>query len=322
MTRFGLSRSGLLFLAASLATALTTIVAAPGARALDAQVLDSVVSVLPKWPGFPQGGQGAPPGTAPEGSAVVIAPGGYLVTAAHVVDKAESITLRLADGRRLPAELVGSDQPTDIAVLKIDADPPPLAVAPPLRLGQPVCAVGNTFGLGLSVSCGVVSALHRSNAGFNPVEDFVQTDAAMNPGDSGGALVDAEGRFAGLLSAIFAFRGETSTGVNFAVSRALTLRVAEDLIAHGRVLRVRSGMRVTNAAPEESEPWPRVTSVLADGAAADAGIVAGDRILEISGRPIRRAGDVTAAFYLHRPGDSARLTVLRDGQELKLELKL
>src|SRR5690606_40595555 len=132
-----------------------------------------------------------------------------------------SISVRLPDGHHVPAEVVGRDAATDLALLRVEAELPPLPLAPDPALGAPVCAVGNQFGLDLSVTCGVVSALHRAGTGFNPVEDFVQTDAVVNPGASGGALVDGEGRLVGLLSAIFTMESDANIGVNFAASAAL-----------------------------------------------------------------------------------------------------
>src|SRR5690606_32285236 len=199
---------------------------------LPAETYDSVVSVLPVWPGRHQGGPEIPAGTAPEGTAIVYAAGGYLATALHVVEAAERIDVRLADGRRLPARLLAVDAMTDVALLEVEAELTPLQPASQPRLGQPVCALGNVYGLGLAQSCGVVSALHRSNARFNPIEDFVQTDAAINPGSSGGALLDAEGRLVGLVSAIFAGAGDGNIGVNFALAQPMLARVLDELIEH------------------------------------------------------------------------------------------
>ena len=297
---------------------------APG-RAFEPRVLESVVSVLPLWPGHERGGQSrVPPGTAPEGTATAIRAGGYLVTALHVVARALEITVRLPDGREVPAELVGRDPPTDLAVLKVEADLPVLDDAPEPALGAPVCAVGNQFGLDLSVTCGVVSALHRSGTGFNPIEDFVQTDAAVNPGASGGPLVDAQGRLVGVLSAIFTKDADADIGVNFAASVALVRRVAGDLIAHGRVVRARSGLRVADLEPEMRARLvgARVLAVTPGGAAEQAGVEAGDVIVRVGTRPVRKASDVTSAIQLHRPGDRVAVTVARDGAERSFELEL
>ncbi|MEK9724557.1 MAG: trypsin-like peptidase domain-containing protein, partial [Rhodospirillaceae bacterium] len=203
------------------------------AQAFDAAVLDSVVAVIPQWPGAPQAGTGVR--DAPEGSAVAVLPGGYLATNAHVLGRATAADIRFADGRVAAVEIVGRDARADIALLKADRDfPVPAHAAPPAPGGR-VCAVGNQFGLGLSVTCGVVSALGVTHAGFNRVEDFIQTDAAVNPGGSGGALVDDGGRLIGLVSAIFTKQSDANIGVNFATVWAMVRRAAVDLRDHGRV---------------------------------------------------------------------------------------
>ena len=172
-----------------MATALLIAVfgAAPNPlHALTSDTLRSVVSVLPVWPGRPQGGTDKAAGVAPEGSGVVLEPG-LIATAWHVLEPAKRIDVRLYDGRIIPARLIAKDAASDIALLGVDIELVPFEIAPEARLAQPVCAIGNSYGLGLSVTCGVVSALKVTNAGFNAVEDFVQTDAAANPGSSGGS---------------------------------------------------------------------------------------------------------------------------------------
>jgi len=295
------------------------------ARAFEARVLDSVVSVLPLWPGLPQGGQAdLPPGVAPEGTAVAVAPGGYLATAFHVVERALSITVRLPDGRHVAAELVGSDPASDLALLKVAAELPPLPYAPEPVLGAPVCAVGNQFGLDLSVTCGVVSALHRAGTGFNPIEDFVQTDAVVNPGASGGALVDAEGRLVGLLSAIFTMESDANIGVNFAASATLLRRVVEDLQAYGRVRRGKPGLGLVELRPDERAALVglRVRGLLPGGAAEAAGVRAGDLLTAVDGRRVVKIAEAIGAIQLKRPGEAVRLTILRDGSPQTLELIL
>ncbi len=295
------------------------------ALAFRADVLDSVVSVLPLWPGHAQGGQPqVPPGSAPEGTAVAILPGGYLVTALHVVARATAITLRLPDGRHIAAELAGIDRASDLALLKAAVDLPLLPDAPEPALGAPVCAVGNQFGLGLSVTCGVVSALHRTGTGFNAIEDFVQTDASANPGVSGGALVDAEGRLVGILSAIFTKESDADIGINFAASIALVRRVAEDLAAHGQVRWVESGLRVADLDADERNRLvgARVTHVSPKSAAAGAGLRVGDIVSRVAERPVKRASDVTGALALARPGAQLKLEILRDGAPKRVVLDL
>lgn len=247
---------------------------------------------------------------------MAVLPGGYLATALHAVDRASDIVVRLRDGRRLPASLVAGDPATDLALLRVAEDLPVLELAPPPPLGAPVCAIGNQFGLDLSVTCGVVSATRRNGTGFNPIEDFIQTDAVINPGSSGGALVDSDGRLVGLISAIFTKDSDANIGVNFAVSSALLTRVVEDLAAHGRVVRASPGFRVARLSPEEAMTTTglRVAGLDPGGPAAAAGLTAGDLLVAAGGREIRKPGDLTAAIYLRRPGETLRVKVLRGDQ--------
>lgn len=293
-------------------------------RALPADTTASVVSVLPVWPGRAQGGAGAPPGVAPEGSGLVL-PSGVIATAWHVIEPAESIDVRLWDGRVLPASLIAQDAASDIALLKVDADLPAFEIASRPELAAPACAVGNAWGLGISVTCGVVSALDVSDAGFNPVEHFVQTDAAANPGVSGGALVDAEGRLLGMMSAIFASQGETNIGVNFAVSTDLLLRVADALLDYGEVSYPDAGWRL--AVPGRDQlalrAAPLVTSVNSGGAAEAAGIRPDDLVTHIAGRRLLKPRDAVAALALV-PEDAMRVGVMveRGGAQIALVLDL
>lgn len=303
---------------------LAAVTLPQSARAFEPAVLESVVSVLPLWPGYGQGGQRGGHTQEPEGSAVAVAPGGLLATALHIVDRAVEITVRLPDGRLQAAELVGTDPATDLALLKIETPLPPLPWAPPPALGAPVCAVGNQFGLGLSVTCGVVSALHRTDVGFNPVEDFIQTDATTNPGASGGALVDAEGRLVGLLSAIFTKDSDADIGVNFAASAALVRRVVEDLAAQGRVTRPEAGLQLADLPRQVRfrETGALVLALDPDGPAARAGLRSHDLIVSLAGRPIRTARDAMTAIALQRPGARVPVTLRREGNQLELELSL
>jgi S1-C subfamily serine protease len=295
------------------------------AGAFEPAVLDSVVSVLPLWPGYEEGHMsGKAPTDEPEGTAVAIRDGGYLVTALHIVDKAEAITVRLADGRMRPAELVGRDRATDLAVLKVADDLPVPPFGPEPGLGEPVCAVGNPFGLDLSVTCGVVSGLRRSGVGFNPIEDFIQTDAAVNPGASGGALVDGEGRLVGMLSAIFTKQSDADIGVNFAVSLPMVRRVADDLIEHGEVRWVKPGFALLELRRSERQALVgvRVIDVEPDSAAERAGLRVGDVITAVSGRPARTVEGAMAGVYLHRPGESLTVELVRDGTPQTVTLTL
>ncbi|WP_375594489.1 trypsin-like peptidase domain-containing protein [Algihabitans albus] len=298
------------------------VLSTPPAHAVSPETLESVVSVLPVWPGHAQGGQGAPPGSAPEGSGVVVAAGGLIATAWHVIEPAERIQVRLTDGRILPAELIGHDRASDIASLRVEPNLPPLPAAPRPAVAQPVCAIGNAYGLGLSVTCGVVSARDVSNAGFNPVEDFIQTDAAANPGSSGGALVDAEGRLVGLLSAIFASQGDTNIGINFAVSQPLLQRVVADLSDDGSVSYVSAGWRLERLPPalRAEVAAARVAALAPQGAARTAGFESGDLILRIGPRRIHEPRDAIGALALVPPDGSVAVDLLRGQEELRLTL--
>ena len=204
---------------------------------------ESIVIILPTWKGYSRPGFGAPPGVAPEGSGIIIAvtagtKSRYVLTAAHVVSKAVEISIRDHDGAEEPAEIVVLDEARDLAVLKTEQARHgllPHADAP--DIGSHACVIGNSFGLGLSFSCGVVSATGRKGIGFNAIEDFIQTDAAVNPGASGGALVDSQGALIGMVDGIFTKEADIDAGVNFAVSGAL---IAERL-SHWRAEGVLAG---------------------------------------------------------------------------------
>ena len=190
----------------------------------------SVVVIEPTWPGYNRPGFGAPPGTAPAGTGIFIGTGdgsNHLVTAAHVITRATEIEIVTEDGMRHAAAVIAVDNQRDIAILetKLKRRPIMLRLTDP-AIGEHGCAIGNSFGLGLSISCGVVSAIHRKQVGFNPIEDFVQTDAAINPGGSGGALVDADGRLIGMIDGIFTKEADIDAGVNFAVSVPLLIEGA------------------------------------------------------------------------------------------------
>ena len=191
----------------------------------------SVVVIEPTWPGYNRPGFGAPPGTAPAGTGIFIGTGdrsNHLVTAAHVITRATEIEIVTEDGMRHAAAVIAVDNQRDIAILetKLKRRPITLRLTDP-AIGEHGCAIGNSFGLGLSISCGVVSAIHRRQVGFNPIEDFVQTDAAINPGGSGGALVDADGRLIGMIDGIFTKEADIDAGVNFAVSVPLLIEGAD-----------------------------------------------------------------------------------------------
>lgn len=287
------------------------------AQPLD-QAMESVVSVLPEWP------PDAKRLEEPEGSGVVILDGKTIVTALHVVDKALSIRVRTIGGDILAARLSGRDRASDIAILAIDKTLPALALAHrELRLGEKVCAIGNAFGLGLSVACGVVSGVHRAGVGFNRVEDFIQTDAAVNPGASGGALVTEGGEFVGLLSAIFTKKSDANIGVNFAVSAGLTGDVVRQLRRAGRVRRPISGLRL-EAVPgmgETGRLGARVVAIRSGSLGERAGFRGGDIILRAGGRRVRKPQDFVSAMSRLLRVDTLEIEIDRGGAGQTLHLK-
>ena len=198
-----------------------------------ATAMPSVIIVEPIWPGYSRPGFGAPPGTAPAGTGVYFGAGltsNFMITAAHVVRQATRIEIVEPSGYRHQAVVVAIDEARDIAVLTSDFAARPIAVRSETPLvGEHACAIGNSFGLGLSLTCGVVSATNRRNVGFNAIEDFIQTDAAINPGASGGALVDASGNLVGLIDGIFTKEADIDAGVNFAISVQMIIQSLDRL---------------------------------------------------------------------------------------------
>lgn len=295
----------------TLRIAILLLVPAMEASALPERTLDSVVAVVPDLPMRERMEE-------PEGSGVVLFPGGYVATAAHVMGRATTARLKLQDGRQITATLAGIDPPSDLALLRADENLPPIDQGEAPGLADPVCAIGNPFGLGNSVSCGVVSALRRTATGFNPVEDFIQTDAAVNPGMSGGALVTPDGRLVGIVTAIFTKQSDSDVGVNFASSLALLLRVAEDLRDHGRVIRSPFPFRL---APLDSAGHGKIAGMrVVSGTSGK--LEAGDILTAIDGRPVRRMEDVASAIGLKRPGDEIIVRLQRNGnaQDVTLDL--
>ena len=184
----------------------------------------SVVSVLPTWPGFKKPGFGAPPGTAPEGTGIVITTSGHILTASHVISRAKKIEVRDINGNKFDANLIFNDIKTDLAIIKAEINILPIKISTKIpQIASSTCLISNSFGLDLGITCGVISANGRKNTGFNQIENFIQTDAAANPGSSGGALIDDNGKLIGMMSGIFTKNTDTNSGVNFAVSSELIL---------------------------------------------------------------------------------------------------
>jgi Do/DeqQ family serine protease len=267
-----------------------------------------------------------PPGL---GSGVIVSPEGYLLTNHHVIANASEVDVRLADGREVPATLVGTDPETDIAVLKIDLAALPVVALgdiDTLRVGDPVLAIGNPFNVGLTATAGIVSALGRNRLGLSTFENFIQTDAAINPGNSGGALVDARGALVGINTAIYS-RSGGSLGIGFAVPVDLAREVMEALVAQGRVIRGWIGVEPQELTPElastlgmSERTGVLITAVLQDGPAATAGVRPGDVVVSIDGKPVDTPAGLLRIVAALQPMKKTRLELRRNDHVLALDL--
>jgi len=280
--------------------------------------LRSVVSVLPDWPAANARLE------EPEGSGVVVLDGRSVITAMHVVEKARNIRIRTSSGQILKAWLQGTDRATDLALLKLDTRLAPLAFGGDVELGQGVCAIGNAFGLGLSVTCGTVSAVNRAGVGFNSIEDFVQTDAAVNPGSSGGALIDGEGRLVGVLSAIFTKTSDANIGVNFAISAPLARKVVQALSVDGSIAWQLGGLglKAYPAKDAVGQMAAEVVRVRTGGPAEVAGLKPGDRLIFADGRRIRKPADFRSIMARQNGGTVVTVEIRRGEQTIKLPIQV
>lgn len=268
------------------------------------------------------------------GSGVILSPDGYIVTNHHVVNNATEIIVSLYNGRSYTASVVGGDPSTDLAVLKIEAEELPsarLADSDQVRIGDWVLAVGNPFNLASTVTAGIVSAKARNINILNDnsaIESFIQTDAAVNPGNSGGALVNLEGDLIGINTAIATPTG-TFAGYAFAVPSNIVRRVVDDIIAYGEVRRGYLGVTIRNLdwqlAREmdlETSQGVVIESVVPRGAADKAGLKSKDVILEINNQPVRSTAELIGIVAVHKPGDELTLTILRDEKEREVDVEL
>jgi Do/DeqQ family serine protease len=286
------------------------------------------------WFRFFFGLRGGPQDLEPQrglGSGVIASPEGFLITNHHVIDGADAIEVLLADGRQAQAQLIGSDPESDVAVLKIDLPSLPAVVfgnSDRLAIGESVLAIGNPFGVGQTVTAGIVSALDRRGLGLNVFENFIQTDAAINPGNSGGALVDANGHLVGINTAIFS-RSGGSLGIGFAIPAATARSVMESLIRDGKVVRGWIGVepREFNAEMAETLRLPvqrgvLIAGVLRDGPAAAGGIQPGDVVVKIGEQPVTSTADLLGAVAALPPGSTAAIGVQRGDKALNLSVKI
>lgn len=272
------------------------------------------------------------------GSGVILTEDGYIVTNNHVVGEADEITVKLNDNREFSARIIGTDKDTDLALIKVETQGlPPIKVAnsDDLKLGEWVLAIGNPFSLTSTVTAGIVSAKARSLfARPGSIESFIQTDAAINPGNSGGALVNARGELVGINAMLYSQTGVYS-GYGFAIPTSIMNRVVEDLRKYGTVQRALlgiSGQDVSTYIDVQKEKGKDVdlgtvngiyvAEVSADGAAANAGLKAGDVVTAIDGKKIEKFGELQELLANHRPGDKVKLTYIRDKKTHTAELTL
>jgi len=261
------------------------------------------------------------------GSGVIMSEQGFILTNHHVIQGADAIQISLQDGRMAQAKLVGSDPDTDVAVLKIDLKKLPvitLGHSDNLRVGDVVLAIGNPFGVGQTVTMGIVSATGRNKLGINTFENFIQTDAAINPGNSGGALVDAEGNLVGINTAMFSRSGGYQ-GIGFAIPTSLAEDVMKEILQHGRPVRGWLGVEAQAITPQIARALDLddtrgvvVVGVVRGGPAHRAGLQPGDVIVAIDGEKIAEARQALLAISNHKPGSRVKLEVLRNGKSLTL----
>jgi len=268
------------------------------------------------------------------GSGVIVSPEGHILTNNHVIEDADGIEVVLADGRKAEAKVIGTDPDTDLALLKIGLDKLPVIVLgqpQELQVGDAVLAIGNPFGVGQTVTSGIVSALGRNQLGINTFENFIQTDAAINPGNSGGALVDVNGHLMGINTAIYS-RSGGSMGIGFAIPISTAQQVMQDLLKKGKVIRGWIGVEPQDMSAELAETFQLptsgsnrpsgvvITGVLQNGPAAQAGIRPGDVIVKVSGRSVVNVSELLAQVANLKPGVPADVQIWRRQGELSVRL--
>jgi serine protease DegQ len=278
---------------------------------------------------------GEPDEQAPAGlgSGVIVSPQGHILTNNHVVEEADGIEVILMDGRKADARVIGTDPETDLALLKIELEALPVIVLgqmEPLQVGDIVLAIGNPFGVGQTVTSGIISALGRTQLGINTFENFIQTDAAINPGNSGGALIDVSGHLLGINTAIYS-RSGGNMGIGFAIPVSTARQVMQDLLRDGKVIRGWIGVepRPLNAEVAESVKLPSpngsgpahgvlIAGVLQNGPAARAGIRPGDVILQVQDKPVGSVPELLSQVAGLKPGNPARLSLWRGQGQLQV----
>jgi serine protease DegQ len=264
------------------------------------------------------------------GSGVVVSADGLVLTNNHVVESADDIEIAFHDGRKTKAKLVGADPESDLAVLRITSDksltPITFAPAESLRIGDVVLAIGNPFGVGQTVTSGIVSALGRTHLGINTFENFIQTDAAINPGNSGGALVDSNGHLVGINTAIYSQSGG-SMGIGFAIPVSLARNVMEQIIKTGTVTRGWIGVEVQDMTPELAESFgvkpdegALIAGVMRGSPADKAGVKPGDVLLAVGGKSVKDAQVMLELIAALAPGEKSKFGLMREGKPLEVQI--
>lgn len=265
------------------------------------------------------------------GSGVIVSPEGYIVTNNHVIEAADEIAVSLSDGRQFAAHVVGADPESDLAIIKIEASslqPVTFGHIEDTQIGDVVLAIGNPFGVGQTVTMGIVSAMGRSKLGINAFENFIQTDAPINPGNSGGALIDTQGKLIGINTAIFSSSGG-SLGIGFAIPENTVRDVLKQLIEKGMVVRGWAGVATQDISPQLAATFHLneargaiVTGLLLNGPGARAGIRVADIILEIENQPVSGSDELRNRIAALAPGDKAVLTIFRAGKTMNVTVKV
>jgi serine protease DegQ len=264
------------------------------------------------------------------GSGVIVNANGLILTNNHVITMADDIEVALTDGRKLAATVVGTDPETDLALIKVEATALPaitFASSEVVNVGDVVLAIGNPFGVGQTVTQGIVSALGRSHLGINTFENFIQTDASINPGNSGGALINTNGELVGVNSAIYSKSGG-SMGIGFAIPASLAKQVLDQIATNGKVTRGWVGIEVQDITPELAESFSLqrldqgalISRVLEDGPAYNAGLRPGDILMEINGKPVFNSDKMLNLIASLTPNKATDVKVLRNGESLSLSI--
>lgn len=269
--------------------------------------------------------------TSSLGSGVIVSDKGYIVTNNHVVESADEIEVALADGRTASAKIIGTDPDTDLAVIKIELENVPVIAfgdAEKAQVGDVVLAIGNPFGVGQTVTMGIVSALGRSELGINTFENFIQTDAAINPGNSGGALIDSNGNLLGINTAIYSKTGG-SLGIGFAIPSVTVKQVMSAIISDGSVTRGWLGVEVQDISPElaaafklQNVEGALIAGIVRRSPADKAGLKPGDVLLSFAGKTVANSSATLSQIAAVKPGETVEVKVMRRGKEVFMNVTM